>query len=186
MNICVFYYDDFCEFETVLTYGNFKHENIYSAALENRVYASEEGQKFLPDKTIAELNPDDIDLFFIPGGNPSSLYDNQVLRNLVTSLNTKKKYIAGICGGTFLMAAYGILDNKKCTGDGSGLEEGADYMKLFERAHIVKEDVVIDGNTITATGQSFAELATDLGRLMGIYKNEEEALADYRWIKNIK
>ncbi len=186
MNICVLYYDGFCEFETVLTYLNFKNENIFSASLENRIYKSIEGQKFLPDIIISDINPDDIDLFFIPGGEPSSLYDNLALKNFVTSLNDNNKYIAGICGGTFLLAAYGILDNKKCTGDSSGLILNEDYIGLFEKSFIVNEDIVIDNNIITATGQAFVELSIELGKLMGIYENEEDVLNSYRWIKNIK
>lgn len=44
MNVCVFYYDGFCEF--VLAVNQFRKNNIFSAALENHVYISEEKQKF--------------------------------------------------------------------------------------------------------------------------------------------
>lgn len=185
MNVCIFYYDGFCEFEVVFAAANFK-KNAFSAALENRVYISEENQKYLPDKMIQELNPDDIDLFIIPGGNPSNLYSNGILKEFIKMLNAKGKYIAGICGGTFLMAEYGILDNKKCTGGSTGLIAGAEYISSFEKSYIVNEDVVTDGNAITSTGQAFVEFAVELGKIMKVYKNEDEVQADYKWIKNIK
>ena len=113
MNVCVFYYDGFCEFEVVLAVNQFRENNIFSAALENHVYISEEKQKFLPDKTIKELNPDDIDLFIIPGGDSTILYEKTELRE-------------------------------------------------------------------------FIEFAIELGKVMNIYKNDEEIKCDYNWLKNIK
>jgi putative intracellular protease/amidase len=186
MNICVFYYDDFCEFEVVLTFLQFRKENTISVALENRVYISEEKQRFLPDKTIEELNPEDIDLFIIPGGNPSHIFENMILRNFLIALNEKKKYIAGICGGTELMARYGILDDKNCTGSSSGIKQDDEYFDLYKNARIHNEDIVIDGNLITSTGQAFIEFSVELGKLMNQYKTYEEAINDYKWLKNIK
>lgn len=186
VNVCIFYYDGFCEFEVVLLGLIFREKNVFTAALENKVYISEEKQKFLPDKTVGELNPDEIDLFVVPGGNPSYLFDNTVLRDFITTLNSKNKHIGAICGGPSLLASYGILDNKRCTGDSSGIREDEDYIELFQKAHVLNEDVVIDGNIITSTGQAFVEFAVELGKLMNIYTSDEEAQNDYRWIKNIK
>jgi putative intracellular protease/amidase len=185
MNVCVFYYDGFCEFEVVFTFTQFK-KNIFSAALENRVYISEERQKYFPDKTIEELNPDDIDLFIIPGGNPSSLYENKVLKEFITALNEKDKFIAGICGGVELMAKYGMLNNKICTGDSEGIKLDENNKDLFNKTTILDEDIVRDGNCITSTGQAFIEFSIELGKLMNIYKNDEEVKDSYNWLKNIK
>lgn len=186
MNVCILYYDGFCEFEVAITAENFKNEKLFAAALENRVYVSEETQRFLPDRIISELDPKDIDLLIIPGGDPSSLYDNQVLKNFVTELNKRGKYIAGICGGTFLMAEYGILDNKRCTGSGSGLSLEMDSIDLFKEAVITDESIVIDGNVITAAGQAYVEMAIELGKIMKLYKTEKEVENDYKWLKNIR
>lgn len=185
MNTCVLYYDGFCEFEVVLTFGEFG-KNIFSAALENRVYVSEEGQKFLPDKTIQELNTDEIDLFIIPGGDPSHLFENSELRDFITALNKKNKLIAGICGGTSLMAKYGVLKGKRCTGNSSGIKLDETNRELFEHAIIVNEDVVIDKNCITSIGKAYVEFAIELGKIMKVYKDEEEMKENYNWLKNIK
>jgi len=185
MNVCVFYYDGFCEFEVVFAFTTFRN-NIFSAALENRVYISEEGQKYLPDRTIEELNLEDIDLFIIPGGSPSSLYENKKLKEFIMKLNEKNKFIAGICGGVELMAKYGVLNHRKCTGDSEGIKLDENNRHLFEKAIIVDEDVVRDGNCITSTGQAFIELSIELGKVMNIYKNDEEIKDSYNWLKNIK
>jgi putative intracellular protease/amidase len=185
MNVCVFYYDGFCEFEVVLAVNQFK-ENAFSAALENRVYISEENQKFLPDKTIKELNPDDIDLFIIPGGDSTQLYNNKELKEFIFKLNDRNKFIAGICGGAELMAYYGLLDNKKANGNSEGFKIDESNKEMYENINIVYEDVVIDGNCITSIGKAFIEFAIEIGKVMNVYKDEEEIKSDYRWLKNIK
>lgn len=185
MNACIFYYDGFCEFEVVLCAAHFRGSYI-AAAMEKRAYTSEEKQKLLPDKTIEELNTDEIDLLIIPGGNPESLYDNSKLKEFITELDNKNKLIAGICGGTELMAAYGLLKGKRCTGDSSGLKSDAKYIHLFRDAVITNEDVVVDGNIITSIGQAYVEFAVQLGKLADVFEDEEDTLADYKWFKNIK
>lgn len=186
MNVCIFYYDGFCEFEVVLAAAEFSSQNLITVALENKIYISEEKQKFVPDKIIQEVNPKDIDLFIIPGGNPCYLYENSVLKSFIKDMNENEKVIGAICGGTELLAAYGVLDNKRCTGDSNGLKSDGDYIELFEKSIIVNDDVVVDGNIITSTGQAFIEFASKLGRIMNIYKNENEAQKVYKWYKNIK
>ena len=186
MNVCVFYYDGFCEFEVVLAVNQFRENNIFSAALENRVYISEEKQKFLPDKTIQELNSDDIDLFIIPGGDSTILYEKTELREFISKLNEKNKYIAGICGGAELMAYYGLLDNKMANGDSEGFKVGEKNKKIYEKVIIVDEDVTRDGNCITSIGKAYVEFAIELGKVMNIYKNDDEIRHDYNWLKNNK
>lgn len=185
MNVCCLYYDEFCEFEVVLAMNQFRGNNA-AVALEDRVYLSEEGQRFLPDRMIQDVNPDEIDLLIIPGGDPSHLYDNVLLREFITALHVKNKLIAGICGGVELMAKFGVLDHKKCTGDGQGIMLNDNNREIFKHATIVDEDVVRDGNSITSKGQAFVEFAIELGRVMNVFKNEQEAIDDYNWLKNIK
>jgi len=185
MKVCVLYYDDFGEFEVVYTFSQFR-DKIEAVALENRTYMSEEKLKFKPDKTLAQLDPAEIDLFIIPGGDPSYLFDNQKLKDFLIKLENNNKYIAAICGGTELLAYHGILNNKRCTGDSSGLNKNADYIDLFKKAKIINEDVVVDGKIITSIGQAYGEFVIELGKIMDIYNNEEEIEADYKWLKNIK
>lgn len=185
MNVCIFYYDGFCEFEVVIAAAEFSSQNLITVALESKIYISEEKQKFIPDKILEEIDPRTIDLFIIPGGNPSYLYDNSIFKEFINVLNENEKTIAAICGGTELLAAYGILDDRRCTGDSNGLKDDGDYIQLFKKSIIVNDDIVVDGNIITATGQAFIEFASQLGKIKGIYKNDDEAIKTYRWYKNI-
>lgn len=186
MNICVLYYDGFCEFEIAIAALQFIKHNLITVALENRMFISEEKQQYLPHKTLKEVRPEEIDLLIIPGGDPSSLYKNSELREFILDMDIRGKFIAGICGGTELMAAYGVLNGRKCTGGSSGLRESADDLALFKNAEIVDEDVVQSGNVITSIGKAYVEFAIKLNEVMGVYENAEELVADMNWFKNIK
>lgn len=185
MNVCVYYYDGFCEFEVVIAAHRFR-KNINAVALENRVYVSVEGQKYLPDKTIKELNPQDIDLFIIPGGNPEPLYENAELREFIYKLNAENKLIAGICGGAELMAYYGLLDNKEANGDSQGFRVNESNRHVYDKIRIINKDVVRDGNCITAIGQAYVEFAVELGKAMNVFESEDEIQGYGNYFRNIK
>jgi putative intracellular protease/amidase len=184
MNVCLLYYEGFCEFEAVFAANEFR-DSMFSAALENRIYISEEKQKLLPDKVIEDINPEDIDLFIIPGGESSKLYEEIELKEFVLKLNEKNKLIAGICGGAELMAYYGLLDNKKANGDSAGFKVDETNKNIYDKVNIVSKDVVKDGNCITAIGKAYVEFAIELGKVMKIFKNEQESIDEYNWLKNI-
>lgn len=189
MNICVLYYDGFAEFEIVLTLlGSKVHKmhKVQTIALEDRVYESEEKQLLLPHTTVANIDPDTVDMLIIPGGDPAHLYESEELKSFVNRINDNKKWIGGICGGTELMASYGVLDNRKCTGDSSGIVIDADYAYVYKNANIIDKPIVVDGNTITAMGQAYVEFAIEMKKKMGIYQSDEEALEAMKWLKNGK
>lgn len=183
IKVCILYYDGFCEFETVFTAALFK-DHIISAGLEERVYISEEKQKFLPDTSVSQLTPEEIDLFFIPGGKPGHLFDDTSLKEFLLELNRQGKIIAGICGGTFLMAAYGLLEGKRCTGASSGLL-GTDY-PWFSNSSICSEEVVVDGNLVTATGQAYVAVAFTLARILDLYPDQAQYDEEFKWYNNQK
>lgn len=182
MNAAILYYDGFCEFEVVLAALQLQG-HLTTIALEGRAYISEEQQKFIPDQTIDTVTIDEVDLLIIPGGNPEYLYSSDKLKTFMTKINKKNRYIAGICGGTFLMAHFGLLKNKKCTGDSEGLKTDKMYIDDFEESTIVDQDYVQDGNIITATGQAYVKFSIKLAQLMQLMDDDKERQETYEWFK---
>jgi len=181
MKTVLFYYDDFSNFEVACTAFQF-HESLLTAAMEQRIYTSEENMRFEPHTTISELNPKEVSLLILPGGNPSNLFGNEEFRAFVLEVSAGGGVIAGICGGTAIPAAFGLLEGKRCTGGGDGISEDWDWgYPLFTESIICNDPVVTDGNIVTAKGQAFVELALELNSVMGMYKTEEEKLADISW-----
>lgn len=188
MKVCVLYYDEFCNSEIVLSLwgGAHKKHEVFSVATENKIYITEENQKILPDKTIKEVNPKDIDLLIIPGGDPGYLYDNEELRDFILCLHKEEKHIGAICGGAELIAAFGLLDGKKCTGGGSGIDITKEWASVFKNAIVTGDAIVKEGHIITATGQSYVEFAIEMKKVMGFFENSDDMMGTYKWLKNIK
>jgi 4-methyl-5(b-hydroxyethyl)-thiazole monophosphate biosynthesis len=186
--VALFYYDKFAEFEIVLA-GLLLHNKceVVSMALEDKVYSSEEQQRFCADKLVKDVDVDSLDLLVIPGGDPFLLVENQELKAFVEALLQKNKKVAGICGGAMLLAGFGLLKGRKCTGDTSGLNPDDKFYKKYYAGTIVSdEQVVVDGNIITAQGQAYAEFAVELAWQMGLCKSQEDRDEALRWCKNIR
>lgn len=186
MKIAMLYYDGFSEFEIVLIGLLFRRHTVISVALEDREYRSEENQRFCVDQVLRDVDPSSIDLFVIPGGDPALLVGSLELQRFVAALLAAGKKVAGICGGTSILAGLGFLQGRKCTGLSSGVTPDQPSYRYFVGAHILDEHVVLDGNLITAQGQAYVEFAFELARQMRLSANEEDYLAGIRWFKNIR
>ena len=99
-----------------------------------------------PDVKISDLNPDNFDGIFIPGGYcPDYLRVHEPLLNFVRKMHEDGKVIAAICHGAWVLISAGIVKGKKITGAGTIKDDivnaGAEY---------VDKEVVVDGNIITS------------------------------------
>ena len=184
MKIAVFYYDGFVEFEIVLACLILKDHEIIFTGLEDKIYISEEKQKYHIDLKLEDIDLSSLDGLIIPGGDPSPLFDNTILKYTLIKLSDAKKKIAGICGGSVLLAKMGILDGKICTGNTNGIREGNEDFKYFSKAELVDKYVVVDGNIITAQGQAFIEFCSELARQFGEISTEKEFKDLMNWFMN--
>jgi len=184
--IAVFIYDGFAEFETTLALLLLSELEILTIALEKRHYSSGEKQRFLIDKTIDEVDPRSIDLLIIPGGDSSPLYGHEPLKAFIKSMIESGKTVAGICGGSELLAALGLLEGKRCTGNTSGVFPGDLVFPYYKESFLSDKSVVTDGNIITAQGQAYIEFAATLAKHMGVIKDEPSRLETINWFKNLR
>lgn len=184
MNIAVFYYDGFAEFEIVFPCLFLQDNGMKFIAMENREYRSAEGQRYLVDQCIDDVDPDWIELLIIPGGSPGPLFENMKLKAFLEKLDRSGRKIAGICGGSELLAALGLLKGRRCTGNTSGISPEDGTYKYYSGSTIVDKHVVVDGNIITGQGQAYAEFAVELLRQIGRIKDQAGYDEELRWIKN--
>jgi putative intracellular protease/amidase len=182
MKSYVLLYDGFVQFEIVLSLLLLKDKSeIHSFTVDERVVPSHEKLKTVADLTVDDIAPDDVDLLIIPGGEPGGYKEREDVNNLIQEIHKRGKPIAAICGGPEFLANAGILKDKRIT---HGHDE--EYaLKVFTDCTLVDEDVVIDGNIITARGQAYAEFAVEIYRQMDLFESEEEAEETLRWFKNM-
>ncbi len=157
--VIVLYYDGFVEFEIALALLYLSEHTIRTVALEKREYSSMEGQRFLPDAKLSEINPSDVALFLIPGGNPNLLLQEESLFSFIASAASNGAKIAGICGGADLLVALELLEGRKCTGNALNPENSEILHECYRKTHFTNEPIVTDGNFITTKGAAFAEFA---------------------------
>jgi putative intracellular protease/amidase len=186
MKLVLLYYDGFSEFEIVFIGLLFRRHDLVTVAVQHREYRSEENQRFCVDTVISDVDVGSVDLFIIPGGDPFLLSENQELKRFIEQLLAKNKKVAGICGGASILAGLGFLKGKNCTGMTSGVGPSHDSYRLYSDCNVLDDQVVVDGNIITAQGQAYVEFAVELTRQMGLYENEEDYNDVLCWAKNIR
>ena len=87
------------------------------------------------------------DMIILPGGQPgtNNLRADRRIREIIVSLQGKRRYVAAICAAPSVLAAYGVLDGRAATSHPVARDEVA------ERARQYTEDrVVVDGPVITS------------------------------------
>ena len=181
MKTYVFLYDGFADFEIapLLLFLREKTE-VITFSFEKGTQRSEEQLNVIVDQSISEVDPEDVDLLIIPGGNPEPHKERTEFHELLQDVHKRGKLIAAICGGPGFLAHAGLLNGLRIA-HGYSPEDAA---KVFEGSEITDEDVIVEGNIITARGQAFAEFAVEVYRALGFFVNEEEARSTLDWLKN--
>lgn len=108
------------------------------------------------DVVLDEVKIDDYDgMFFIGGPGALANLDNEKSYRIISEVSASGKIWGAICISPRILAAAGVLENKKATGwDGDNelvgilAKAGAEY---------VRKPVVVDGNLITGNGPEAAE-----------------------------
>ena len=183
MKTYLFLYDRFADFEiTPLLLFLREKSDVVTFSFEKGVQKSEGQLKVVVDKSLDEVNPEDVDLLIIPGGNPEPYRERTDFHELLKLLHKRDTTIAAICGGPGFLAHAGLLKGLRVA-HGYSPE---DAQRVFEGSIVTDDDVVIEGNIVTARGQAFAEFAVAVYGKLGFFKNEEEANASLAWLKNVR
>jgi putative intracellular protease/amidase len=183
MRTYVFLYDRFADFEiTPLLLFLREKAEIVTFSFERGVITSEGQLKVVADLSLTEVDPDDVDLLIIPGGEPEPYREKTDFHQLLKKINERGVVIAAICGGPGFLAHAGLLKGLRIA-HGYTPE---DAKRVFEGSTITDEDVVIENNIITARGQAFAEFAVSVYEKLGFFESKEEASSSLAWLKNIR
>ena len=110
------------------------------------------------DLNYEDINIDDFDAIIFVGGQgaPKNL-DNEISYKIAKETIEKNKLLCAICIAPTILAKAGVLKGKKATVWHSELNK--EPIKILEEngAIFVDEDVVEDGNIITANGPNSAK-----------------------------
>lgn len=138
-------------------------------ALEGDLVPGSHGITVKADASLAQIDPDAIDLIFLPGGmgGVSALGSDPRVAQLVRQVHRKGRYVAAICAAPTLLAAFGLLENKRAVCY-PGMEREMAGAVLYPSVPYVVEDNLITGE---AAGSAFP-----FGlKLVELLKGPEEA-----------
>ncbi|MBN9662133.1 MAG: DJ-1/PfpI family protein [Acidobacteria bacterium] len=114
----------------------------------DQTYTEKRGHNFALNATFADVNAEDYDALVIPGGRaPEYLRLHESVLEIVRHFADTKKPIASICHGAQILAAAGVVRNRKVNAYPACAPEitagGGEYVSLpFEGA-------ITDGNLVT-------------------------------------
>jgi uncharacterized protein len=150
-------------------------------------FRTSEGLRVLPDGPWSALAAATAGALLIPGGDPAEVLDDPTL---LTALRGPGPAVrAAICNGALLLARAGLLRGRRCTHTAvpryaerpafGPLLDVADL--LFAGATYVDEDVVIDGDLLTAKPWAAVRLGAALAVAAGaMTRGQAGAAARYQ------
>ena len=157
MKVAIFIEDLVEDVEFIYPYYRFKEEKFEVDVIspEIKTFKGKKGCTFVSKKSIKDVDPEDYDILFIPGGYaPDRLRRYPEVLNFVRRMNELNRIIGSVCHGPWVLISAGIIKGKKITGYFAIKDDienaGAEYTgKPVER----------DGNIFTGQDpESMAEL----------------------------
>jgi putative intracellular protease/amidase len=134
------------------------------------------GVRVLPSCSVAQVEPADVAVFILPGGDRWERVPLEPeLTTLLRRLDSAGVPIAAICGATVAVAQAGLLRGRRHTSNGRtylatqvpGYDGGEDY---------VEAPAVRDRGLITASGLADVEFAAELLRELEVLNEPKRAL----------
>ena len=134
------------------------------------------GLRVVPDSTLREIRPSDVEMLILPGGDFwEATYAEGRLNNLLIDLVASGVPVAAICGATLALARAGVLNDRRHTSNMPGYlaEHAPQYsgVALYEAGPAVS-----DGAVITASGLAPVEFALEIFRELKIFSAADEEL----------
>lgn len=133
------------------------------------------GIRVLPSTTVSEVDPADVAVFIVPGGDRWEAAPPEVeIQELLERLHAHEVPIAAICGGTLAIAKTGLLRGRRHTSN------GLDYLRsqipdYGEAANYVDAPAVRDRGLITASGLGDVEFAREIFEELNVLTPEDRA-----------
>ncbi len=146
--------------------------DLVLVGLSKEPVSSARNVRIIPDVSIEEIRPEELDMVVLPGGlgGVEKLRSDRRVYELLKALREKGRYISAICAAPTALASFGLLEGKRSTV----------YPELKEQikpALFVNEKVVEDSRIITSQGPgtAFAFGLRLVERLLGKDKAKEVA-----------
>ena len=152
--------------------GNYRVESV---GLTPTPVESMGGLRVVPSTTVAEVDPDEVAVFMLPGGDrwEQPAVDVEI-EQLLKRLDAREVPIAAICGATVAVSRVGLLRGRRHTSN--GLEYLRSHVPGYaEAANYVNVPAVRDRGLITASGLGDVEFAREIFEELDVLSADDRA-----------
>ena len=174
-NIVFVILDEFADWEAAFLSSALNDKNITKnyttnfASIDKNLKKSMGNLKVLPDLTLKEIDENDIDGLVLVGGRTwrSQIEEtNTKIVELVKKFkNNPNKVVGAICDAAYFLATNGLLNDRKHTVN--SFDEIKDNSNYTNSKNFVEMESVIDGNLVTAKGDSPVHFAKNVMMALG-------------------
>lgn len=171
--------EGFADWEPAHALAELRREGRYrveTVALTAEPVESMGGIRVLPSLRVDEVNPADVAVFILPGGDGwETGVIEPALQTTLERLDAAGVPIAAICAATTAIARVGLLKGRRHTSNGleylraqvPGYDESANYVDVL---------AVRDRGLITASGLGSVEFAREIFEELNVFSAEDRAL----------
>ena len=160
----MFVFDGFADWEAALAIASLQEHtdfSVHSFSLDGKAVRSMGNMQVQPAFAINEIDPAEISLLILPGGNAWEGNGNEEVASLVQQVVERNNNVAAICAATVFLARHGYLNKIKHTSN------ALRYLKYmvpeYKSEHLyIDQPSVSDGNIITANGAGMIEFAIEI------------------------
>ena len=174
-NIVFIILDEFADWETAFLSSALNDKNITKnyttnfASIDKNLKKSMGNLKVLPDLTLKEIDENDVDGLVLIGGRTWRSQTEETNTKIVELVkkfkNNPNKVVGAICDAAYFLATNGLLNDRKHTVN--SFDEIKDNSNYTNSKNFVEMESVIDGNLVTAKGDSPVHFAKNVMMALG-------------------
>ena len=174
-NIVFIILDEFADWEAAFLSSALNDKNITKnyitnfASIDKNLKKSMGNLKVLPDLTLKEIDENDVDGLVLIGGrtwrSQTEETNSKIVELVKKFKNDPDKVVGAICDAAYFLATNGLLNDRKHTVN--SFDEIKDNLNYTNSKNFVDIESVIDGNLITAKGDSPVHFAKNVMMALG-------------------
>ena len=155
MNTVVLLYNTSCIYEIVILnyFLHYAGKKVIFTSIDGKPITAMEGYSINVDGKLSDIDPDDIELLIVPGGNIQEI-DIPCVWNYLKKVHANDKMVAAICAGVDVLDHAGILEGPS--------------------THSSELDVVVSDKIITSRANGYVDFAIEVAKSMDLFESEED------------
>ena len=152
------------------------HYRVEVVGLTSAPVESMGGVRVQPNQLLADVVPDDVAVFILPGGDrwEAKPMEREIVE-LLERLTAQAVPIAAICGATVAITRAGLLHGRRHTSNGLAYLQGM-VPGYAAAAQYVDAPAVRDRGLITASGLADVEFAKEILAELGVLNESDRTM----------